>query len=603
MTNSKFITTLILPNGIRQCNAIGVEELTKEGAIDIDPFFIKNYKLTGNITFIGEDFKALHNWERSDKRCDKGTLVIHEVKPAGKQEVLRVVIGPDDVKWDPEKCKCTLYVEKTDERYYKFNEIKEVKYNLYDVASSVILWWDSNPSGGGPFHRQIPNGILVLDALQGMLRKGYPNMTVKSKMLGWNDTVTYTIGHSNMLQKLILSHNSDIYDAYLTKSPAPATPATILETSLVEFLDTFCYLLNLRCDIEGASVFRIEHASYWENPLPTTTDVRTGENYDFNKGVLSKYEHDNSDRYSREDFKPFINADGGDASFKGSPIIYNTCNNINTKKLDKSANFTTQIKYGADFAPDIDIRKGMFLGALNPANDQLQLASIVIPVPGAPYSPATLEVGGTTWSDYNKILSWMACIYDYHRHWKSYKTFYIEDPQLPPPGSGSYNGLIELSATTTKRYVVQKGIKVKDCYNNLELLNTQIVTNLGTGRVMKTTKKIGTPYAECDVYFYDNAINTIASPTAKPDKYNATKNVVLNTFSSSLSPVNSNDVPVNCPCYVEDKPTRFGGNVKISANGHFIYTPPADYSGTDEFDYSIINNGLVSTSTVTITIT
>mgnify|MGYP006286433973 CR=1 FL=1 len=49
--------------------------------------------------------------------------------------------------------------------------------------------------------------------------------------------------------------------------------------------------------------------------------------------------------------------------------------------------------------------------------------------------------------------------------------------------------------------------------------------------------------------------------------------------------------------------TGLGGSVDLQANGDFIYTPPADASGTDAFDYNLEDdNGATDTAAATITV-
>ncbi|EFL89419.1 Ig-like domain-containing protein, partial [Ahrensia sp. R2A130] len=48
--------------------------------------------------------------------------------------------------------------------------------------------------------------------------------------------------------------------------------------------------------------------------------------------------------------------------------------------------------------------------------------------------------------------------------------------------------------------------------------------------------------------------------------------------------------------------TSNGGTVAFTASGAITYTPPAGFSGTDTFTYTVDNNGSDETATVTMTI-
>ncbi len=48
--------------------------------------------------------------------------------------------------------------------------------------------------------------------------------------------------------------------------------------------------------------------------------------------------------------------------------------------------------------------------------------------------------------------------------------------------------------------------------------------------------------------------------------------------------------------------TAQGGSVTIAADGTFTYTPPANYSGSDSFNYTVTDGGLTDTATVTVSV-
>src|SRR5262249_9723585 len=97
-----------------------------------------------------------------------------------------------------------------------------------------------------------------------------------------------------------------------------------------------------------------------------------------------------------------------------------------------------------------------------------------------------------------------------------------------------------------------------------------------------------------------------ASPVAFDDTYNWVGNTVLDTSARALPSVTANDVAVTDSFTVTtltNAPTTQGGTVTLGANGHFTYTPPVGFIGTDTFTYTIKNSvdaTLTGTGTVTI---
>ncbi|MCQ4349147.1 Ig-like domain-containing protein [Pseudomonas stutzeri] len=49
--------------------------------------------------------------------------------------------------------------------------------------------------------------------------------------------------------------------------------------------------------------------------------------------------------------------------------------------------------------------------------------------------------------------------------------------------------------------------------------------------------------------------------------------------------------------------TAQGGSIVIAADGSYIYTPPADFHGTDTVDYTVTDGSLTDTATLTLTVT
>jgi len=100
------------------------------------------------------------------------------------------------------------------------------------------------------------------------------------------------------------------------------------------------------------------------------------------------------------------------------------------------------------------------------------------------------------------------------------------------------------------------------------------------------------------------------SPLAINDSYTSTGNVGLNV--PAASGLKTNDFDDNIPgltLTVETKPTALNGTVMIALDGSFMYIPPAGFTGTDNFTYTLHDsNGVGGTipntdvGTVTITV-
>ncbi|WP_376696944.1 beta strand repeat-containing protein [Wenzhouxiangella sp. EGI_FJ10305] len=95
-------------------------------------------------------------------------------------------------------------------------------------------------------------------------------------------------------------------------------------------------------------------------------------------------------------------------------------------------------------------------------------------------------------------------------------------------------------------------------------------------------------------------------PAAAADAFTSDEDVQLagNVFADNGSgPDSDPDDPLSVMNPGTLTATGLGGSVDLQANGDFIYTPPADASGSDTFDYTLEDdNGATSSATVTITV-
>jgi hypothetical protein len=92
------------------------------------------------------------------------------------------------------------------------------------------------------------------------------------------------------------------------------------------------------------------------------------------------------------------------------------------------------------------------------------------------------------------------------------------------------------------------------------------------------------------------------APVAVADGYGATKNIPLSVAAPGVM---SNDYDVDLDpitVVLSDAASAQGGTVSVGASGGFVYTPPANFTGTDTFSY-IISDGKDATDIATVTIT
>ncbi|HEY0548458.1 MAG TPA: Ig-like domain-containing protein [Verrucomicrobiae bacterium] len=91
------------------------------------------------------------------------------------------------------------------------------------------------------------------------------------------------------------------------------------------------------------------------------------------------------------------------------------------------------------------------------------------------------------------------------------------------------------------------------------------------------------------------------APTAQPDSYVTVKNTALNVAAPLGVLANDTDIDSDpLTAVLMNSPGH--GSVTLNANGSFVYTPNANYTGTDTFRYRA-NDGAANSATVTVTIT
>ena len=91
----------------------------------------------------------------------------------------------------------------------------------------------------------------------------------------------------------------------------------------------------------------------------------------------------------------------------------------------------------------------------------------------------------------------------------------------------------------------------------------------------------------------------IAAPVCQDDAYTTNANTALTV--PAATGVLANDTPNGATLTFSATSTQ-GGTITGTQDGGFTYSPPANFSGTDSFSYTLGNSGGVVTCTVTITV-
>lgn len=571
MNNIRFKALLITPFGFFDVDPIGISKIKKTDDQDDGSIFFRKSTYEGKLTFMGNDYGRLLEWEQSDKRDRKVTLVIWENVNAVWVERLRYIVSPELIEWDKDHCLCYLSFNKTESKFDGYNKYKDVEFNLFELTGTRLQWHLEPEQPADPIFMQVENGLILKDILQILLQKGSPGMIVKSKFFAWNDTQDYAIGNNDKLTKMILAQNSDIYNRQLhTFNPVP-DPATVMNCTLGQIVTSLCDMFNLKCDIEGFNTFRIEHISWFDSISPVTVVANTGDNYQINKGRLKKYAYDKSRLYKAQNLTTRNKFNRPD--FVGKVISFNTYN-IEAEDMNTlNSIFNTDVDPFLSESIEFNLNEGIFLGAVDGGNALYRLDYIF----GANPDPKN-----------NNQLGWAYLAQDYHLHGKPFATGQVNDVDV---------------TFTTRQNKVQNNIRIKDCSNSLALINGTVTTDIGDGRVIKCEKELGSIWILATLSFEQGDLTIKSAPTATDDNDFITAiDTVLDTIAQALDPLTANDTPNTAIVYAETKPTECGGTVVIKTNGHFIYTPPAGYAGYDRFDYYITYAGGTDTGTCKILI-
>lgn len=132
------------------------------------------------------------------------------------------------------------------------------------------------------------------------------------------------------------------------------------------------------------------------------------------------------------------------------------------------------------------------------------------------------------------------------------------------------------------------------------------VKNVGTNRALAVeVDNTLEPYLNVD------STSIEISPLGVDDSYEASENTQLSVSAPglisndrALYPQGGTPPGLSVDTTASDTATAQGGQVSINADGSFSYNPPADFTGTDQFSYTLTNDhGLTDTATVSLNVT
>ncbi|WP_218954221.1 tandem-95 repeat protein [Acinetobacter sp. YH01022] len=97
-----------------------------------------------------------------------------------------------------------------------------------------------------------------------------------------------------------------------------------------------------------------------------------------------------------------------------------------------------------------------------------------------------------------------------------------------------------------------------------------------------------------------NVISVNDAPIAADDAISSTEDTVFTSTISLLA--NDSDVDSSFTAVAATYTTTQGGTIVIAADGQYVYTPVANFNGTDSVDYTITDGEFFDTATLTITV-
>lgn len=559
----RYKVQLITPIGVLNFEDLDFNKLAIKGTREKGYLFDFKESMSAKLTLSKEDYKHFKTLETSNLRYNEIYIKVKkEVNGFDKIEIDGVV-PLYKCKFNDDHCTVDLAIVIKD-NYLLFNNEADSEYNLLNTYFGVqlfALYECSHPSING----KIKNGVLLQDVIQEFYSRIAPNKSVISNVLCINKPKT------GFYHTIILYQKSDA----VRRNIVGYNPATKFTVTFNQILHDICTKLNLYYTIDSNGDLLIDDYIY----MPNTTqvvDLTAPPNKDqvfFN----NEWEFKNGDIFSKEIYKDGEVADGivsPSQDFAGEPIEY-------PNAIASSLNKASEEEYEISFICD-----AWHLAIQDPNNFGGGLDGglmVAVDLVGTDYEILSTTPVNDTSPSANNVLSWGV----------------VHDTRFKNRGRSFKSGIMNTQPTTftnIKKTKLQKGVKFKECTDYRANLYGSFLTDLGVGEVGAYDYDFIEKTLKLDLLYEVEDSNIITAPTVVDDYYYTTQNVPL----SSPTPLTANDSIVGS-VEAENKITSQGGQVSIYSNGNFLYTPPINFYGQDNFDY-IAKNGNLSTGLGNVTI-
>lgn len=568
MTESSFFNVEVYsPVGVRTVNAIGISRIRETYQRRDEERFQMEKSLDGKVEFQCDDYEYFKTLSESDRRYDDVKAKIETLCNGVLSVKWLVFIEIRKGVFDHERktFTCSFSLDNVNRNFEKY---KSQPVNILDKVSARLETTANYPAGV-----IYANGVPVYHAFLAMFREALIIATITSDFFQWNTAnTTYTIGHNTKLTNQGLFHKSDLVKA----SSTGYAPATIMNLSLEDLIGNLCRFYNMRWILDAAGNFRIEHVSWFA--IGASFDLTLAKYAEPLKGSR-QFSFDETKIFRLEKFK---NPGSINIDFVGVPIEYD---NALIKYMRNATGHFEKVEEGeedvlertVDFITDIDAVYGNIGVAVQPTPDrEADLDGIALIALDA--SGNIQKVNGILETNpvqrNNNVNSWAVLHEDYWKHGRLFPT-----------------GIMNKAPTAffdVQKIKIRKPINIPFCCDETIDLESLVTTEYGEAEIRKAVFNEYQSTLELTLAYEDVDSISLGAPTCVNDVYGTTISTVLNTSTAGKPALLANDTGVTS-VLAETKPTLLGGSVVIGSNGHFIYTPPAGISGTDQFDYIGLN--------------
>lgn len=182
----------------------------------------------------------------------------------------------------------------------------------------------------------------------------------------------------------------------------------------------------------------------------------------------------------------------------------------------------------------------------------------------------------------------------------------LKSPQRDATIDGSFTVEVEAFSpykVTVAEFYFEGSLKDTDSGSSTAETFSGEITTSGEGKKQIKVKVRDENGAEGVLEFYINIPVSNSAPNAVNDSYTAEKGKTLTKNEASGVLANDTDSNGDSLSVIDyDNKSKEGGNVSVSSNGSFSYTPPLLFNGDDSFTYTI-SDGRGGTDTATVKIT